>query len=312
MRLGPSRDRSTSTVTSVSRVSPLDPGAPRAHRARGPRSTARSSRERRRARTRSPATPSCRGELEVRVAIADHEAARGVDGVSPKVFLDHAELGLAAAAALALEVRADEYGLELDPLRGEQLEHEPVRSLESLGRQTRRAEPVLVGDHDQLRIPPARGRAAPGSPRAAADLVEPVDLLVRRLLDQRAVAIDEQNSSRRSLGRLQARDQGVVLGAGAHRDPQRIGAAPGSRAYRARWCRRPCSSAGTRPHRGCRSAESSRRSATLSSPCGRGAGRSRRYSRSSSSACDPDPCWRRLRADRARASAASMVGWASE
>ena len=76
-----------------------------------------------------------RREFQVRVAIADHEAARLVDRrCACEEFLHHAELGLAAGAVLALEMRADEHRLELDALRGEQLQDEAMRVLEALAR----------------------------------------------------------------------------------------------------------------------------------------------------------------------------------
>ncbi len=60
----------------------------------------------------------CR-EFHIRVAIADHVAARAVDGVGREELLHHADLGLAASTVLALEVRTDADRLELDSLRTE-------------------------------------------------------------------------------------------------------------------------------------------------------------------------------------------------
>ena len=88
-------------------------------------------------------------ELEIRVAIAHHEAAGGIDRMTLQIFLDQAELRLAASAGIVQEVRADEHGIEVDTLRGEQLEREPVGAIEGLLRQGRRAQPVLVRDHHQ-------------------------------------------------------------------------------------------------------------------------------------------------------------------
>ena len=83
---------------------------------------------------------------------------------------------------------------KIDSLGSEQLEHEPVRLLESLARQTRRAESVLVGHHDELQARPLQVDQRGDHPGQQPDLVEPVDLLVRRFLDQRTVSIHEQNS----------------------------------------------------------------------------------------------------------------------
>src|ERR1700677_1671507 len=134
------------------------------------------------------------GELEVGVAVADHEAACGVEGMNSNVFLDHAELRLAAPAVLMLVVRTHEYGVEVDSLAGEQVEHEPMRLFEVLGRQTRRAEPILVGHHDELQARPPKLDQRGYHPGHQFDLVEPVHFLVRRLLDQCAVAIHEHDS----------------------------------------------------------------------------------------------------------------------
>ena len=61
--------------------------------------------------------PQVRRELHIRVAIADHVAARLVDGLGREEFLHHADLGLAASTVLALEVRTNADRLELDSLR---------------------------------------------------------------------------------------------------------------------------------------------------------------------------------------------------
>ena len=76
-------------------------------------------------------------EFHVRVAVADHVAARLVDAVRREEFLHHAELGFAAGAVLAFEMRADEHRFELDALRAEQIQNEALRELERLPRKTR-------------------------------------------------------------------------------------------------------------------------------------------------------------------------------
>ena len=158
MRLGPSRDRSTSTSDVRLPRLALGAGTPcRAQNPLGDRGPALGAGAAVHADAKSGDADVAR-ELEIRVAIAHHETARAIDRVVLQVFLDQAELGLAATAdILVQEVRADEHGLEVDTLRGEQIEHEPVRAIESLLRQGRRAQAVLVRDHHQTEARPLQG-----------------------------------------------------------------------------------------------------------------------------------------------------------
>ena len=91
-------------------------------------------------------------------------------------------------------MRADEHGVELDALRAERLEHELVRPSNAACGKLARAEAVLVGDHHELEAALCAWRKRREHARHEADLLEAVDLLVGRLLDQRAVAIDEQHA----------------------------------------------------------------------------------------------------------------------
>ena len=63
--------------------------------------------------------PQIRREFHIRVAIADHVAARLVDCLGREEFLHHADLGFAASTVPALEVRTDADRFELDSLRTE-------------------------------------------------------------------------------------------------------------------------------------------------------------------------------------------------
>ena len=136
-------------------------------------------------------------ELKVGRAIANDRRARGVNRVRRDVLIDEARRGLAAVAALARPVRADEDRIERDPLGREEPEQEvlrlPKRRLgEGVG-----AEAVLVRDHHE-----AVARGLQRDQRAddaghELQLRERVDLLVGRLLDQRAVAVDEEGRGHR-------------------------------------------------------------------------------------------------------------------
>jgi hypothetical protein len=88
-------------------------------------------------------------------------------------------------------MRTDEHLLEHDALRGKQVQHELLHLLEVMTRIALTAEAILVADHHQpIAGAPQlaeRGKYAWQQPY----LVETIHLEVVRLLDQRAVAIDE-------------------------------------------------------------------------------------------------------------------------
>src|ERR1700679_1714017 len=115
-----------------------------------------------------------------------------------QVFLDQAQLRLAATAGFVQEVRADEHGLEVDTLRGEQVESEPAGAIEGVLRQRRRAQPVLVRDHHQSKSCSLQGEEGGDDVGQQTDFLEPVHALIGRLLDERAVAIDEQDAPGRA------------------------------------------------------------------------------------------------------------------
>jgi len=146
MELGPSRDKSTSTCTSVSlvlrckrarRACPRMRCAIAGHVSCGPPSK----------RMRSPA-PEVRRELHIRVPIAHHEAARGVECASREILPHHPGPGFAAFAFVPFEMRTDEYFIELDALRREQLQDEPV-AVRISPRKTGGPQSILVGHHDE-------------------------------------------------------------------------------------------------------------------------------------------------------------------
>ncbi len=100
-------------------------------------------------------------------------------------------LGLRQAQSSCLKCGQMNTCVEDDSLGCEQLQDEPVGALERIARQARRAEPVLVGHHHQgeacaLELEQRRNHAG-----HEANLLEAVDLLVGRLLIQRAVPIEK-------------------------------------------------------------------------------------------------------------------------
>ena len=133
------------------------------------------------------------GKLQIGLAIANHEGVGKVDATRGEILLHQPEVGLAAAAAVSGEVRADQHLLPVHPLGFKEMHHQVVRGLEVLQRQAGGAQSILVGHHHQH---------VTGSLQLAqywyhhgleAQLGEAVHLLVgHRLLDQGAVAVDKQ------------------------------------------------------------------------------------------------------------------------
>ena len=97
------------------------------------------------------------------------------------------------------------------PWEANSCEQEILHLLEALLRIALAAEPVLVADHHEaiagaLQLTQRREHAG-----QQAQLLEAIDLLVRRLLDQGAVAIDEQYRHAAAPLMAQARQQPIVL-----------------------------------------------------------------------------------------------------
>ena len=92
------------------------------------------------------------------------------------------------------EVAVDELFGEGDTLVGQRLQHEVMDRPKRILGERRRAKTILVGDHDQLEVRLlADEREVAKDARLEAQFPERIDLLVGRLLDERAIAVDEQN-----------------------------------------------------------------------------------------------------------------------
>ena len=91
-------------------------------------------------------------------------------------------------------MRAHEHGVEINALRTEQFQYEAVRRFELVAGQTGRAEPILVGDHDESESSLLQMQQRRHHARHQADLLQAVDLLVGRLFVQGSVPVQEHDS----------------------------------------------------------------------------------------------------------------------
>jgi hypothetical protein len=127
------------------------------------------------------------------VSVADDVAGRFVERVLAQIILEQADLRLAAFAVLVREVRANEFRLETNTLGCEQAHQELMRFLKSRFREAWRTSTVLVRDEHERVAGIAQPQQGGDDAIDELELGEAIDLLIRRLDDQRAVAIDEQD-----------------------------------------------------------------------------------------------------------------------
>src|SRR3546814_232933 len=80
-----------------------------------------------------------------------------------------------------------------DPLAFEHLQHEPVRAVERRPREALRPQPALVADDTELVAGIAQPQERRDHAGDEAQLVAGIDLVVGRLLDQGAVAVNEED-----------------------------------------------------------------------------------------------------------------------
>ena len=132
-------------------------------------------------------------EGDVGLAVADDGGLVARPSDVLHVIREQAELGLAAVTLVGGGVRADPHRLELDALRRQDVEQQLLQGAKLLLAETRGAEAVLVGDHDEGPAGVAQAEQRGHAVRLEHELVEAVDLLVERLGDERAIAINEQD-----------------------------------------------------------------------------------------------------------------------
>ena len=133
------------------------------------------------------------GELVVGGAVADHRRALPVHRAVVHVGQGQADGRLAGGAVLVREAAIDQDLAEHDALAFEQLHHQLVRAVEAGLRIGVGAQAVLVGHHHELPAGVAQPQQGRHYPAHEAQFFVGIDLEVLRLLDQGAIAIDEQD-----------------------------------------------------------------------------------------------------------------------
>ncbi len=91
------------------------------------------------------------GQGHVCHPIANHIAVGFIQRLVSEVALHQLDLRLTAVALVGGQVRTDQHLVKDHALGGEDLHHQIVRAGKVLLREAGRAQPILVGDHDQLK-----------------------------------------------------------------------------------------------------------------------------------------------------------------
>ena len=131
-------------------------------------------------------------ELHVGGAVAHHRGIDAAPAVVGEMVAQHARAGFAGIAILVFETAVDQHFAEADALRRKDAQQQLLRATKIRFRETRAAEPVLVGHHHQV----VTGRDATlqrrDDTRHQVELFEVVELLVARLDHEAPITIDEQ------------------------------------------------------------------------------------------------------------------------
>src|SRR5690606_2246864 len=108
-------------------------------------------------------------------------------------MLHQAQAGLARGRVVGRPAAVDQHLAEHDALAFEHLQHEVVWAVEAFARIGVAAQPILVGDDHELEARITQLQQRGDHAGEEAQLVVGVDLEIVRLLDQGAVAIDEED-----------------------------------------------------------------------------------------------------------------------
>ena len=133
------------------------------------------------------------GELQVGLTVADHRGVVKVDAAVAQVVLHQAEAWLARRRIVGGPAAVDQHLAEHDALALEHLQHEIVGTVEARARICLAAEAVLVADDHEFEPGIAQLQQRRDHAADETQLVVGVDLEVGRLLDQGAVAVDEED-----------------------------------------------------------------------------------------------------------------------
>src|SRR6185437_1361218 len=119
--------------------------------------------------------------------------ARPVDAAVLQVGRHQANARLARRRVVVRPAAVDQHVTEDDALAFEDLQHQVIRAIEAGARVALAAEAILVGDDHELVAGIAQLQQRRDHLRHEAQLLVGVDLEIRRLLDEGAVAVDEQD-----------------------------------------------------------------------------------------------------------------------
>ncbi len=133
------------------------------------------------------------GKLQIGDAVTDHARARPVDAAVLQVGGHQADARLAGRRIVLWPAAIDQHVTEGDALALKDLQHQIIGAIEAGARVAVAAEAILVGDDHELvaGIPQLQQRR--DHLRHEAQLLVGVDLEIGRLLDEGAVAVDEQD-----------------------------------------------------------------------------------------------------------------------
>ena len=134
--------------------------------------------------------------MGIGLTITDDIAGSDVIVIVLQVVLHHGSARLACRRVIVREMSVDELFTEMDTLRGQSLEHQVMDGPERILRERIGTQSVLVGHHDQFEVG-LLGNHTQIAEDAFLELqlTESVHLLIRRFLNQCAVAIDKQDPS---------------------------------------------------------------------------------------------------------------------
>ena len=132
-------------------------------------------------------------ELDIGLAVAHHRRARPVDAAIAQHRLHQAERGFAVRRVFIGKTAVDQRLAKADALALENLHHQRMRTVEAVLRERVGAQTILIGHHHEVVAGVAQTQHRRDHAIDQRQLVISIDLEIRRLANQGAVAVDEQN-----------------------------------------------------------------------------------------------------------------------